>query len=68
MNIDTITIIKVVNGYLFQRDGGQMEIYTTLDDILKRLLLAYEGRAEGSSGDHYGKIIIDREYLPYGNE
>ncbi len=62
-------IKKVSNGYIIvAEERREEEIYTTLDEVFKRLLLYYEGRSDwfGVIGKKaYGVVKIFRK--PYEN-
>jgi hypothetical protein len=54
-----IRIEKVKNGYIVST-WRTKEVLATLDEVLGRLLLHFEGRCESFGGDSYGKVIVER--------
>lgn len=54
-----ITIEKVDNGYILRGNHWE-EVYSSLEGVFDRLLLAFDGRSKHFSGDHYGEVSIVR--------
>lgn len=58
------SVAKVDNGYILKSDSWvspRHEIFKTLDEVLARLLMVFEGRCESFGGQSYGKVRVYRE-------
>jgi len=56
-----IELKQVSNGYVVSGfSGGGTEVYTSLDDVFRRLLLFFEGRGPEFVGSNYGDVQIVR--------
>ena len=59
-----IVIDRVKNGYVMTRQYGETNdtfIVETHDELIKDLLFFFEERSAEMEGQHYGKVIIERE-------
>ena len=59
MNTDDVVIMKASNGYVVSVNHSH-EIYSTLDGVLERLLLHYEGLSSHFTEDSFGRVDILR--------
>lgn len=57
----SVTVTKHNGGYLIVWPMNESEIVTTTEALFARLLGHFEGRYQSMSGDHYGRITIERE-------
>jgi hypothetical protein len=53
-----LAVEKVSNGYIITRSNGAKEIYPTIEEVFRTLLLIFEGKNEHFDGKFYGKITI----------
>ena len=58
-----MVIRQAANGYVADHKGIE-RVFLTLDDLMRHLLLVYEGRCSSFAGDSYGAVRIVRHEAP----
>lgn len=53
MNIETIS-----NGWIVTNKHGAKQSFTDIEDLLKHMLLALDGKSENFGGSMYGKVTV----------
>ncbi len=56
-----VEVTQVENGYIIESQHGTKQVYTTLDEVLTRMLAMFEGRSPSFSGGSYGEVRVRRE-------
>ncbi len=58
-----LQIEKMKGGYILTKNDcfQQSEIVISTEELFKKILLSFEGRADSFHGDSYGKVTISRD-------